>query len=362
MIEIIQAQRHYLITMKYDREKVANLKALTGARWNPEDKMWIVPVETISLPKLEKMLGVTGNHPESIKKSVEDDTLSEKNEENGLSEDVEEYIKHLRRKGYSSKTIKSYKNHLKLYLKYCIETKQKINASSTVKEYIFFCLEEKKNSHTFANQAINSIQHFFKLKDQSIEKIDIERPAKENTLPKVLSGEDVLKILNAHENLKHKLLLNITYSAGLRVGEVCRLKLEDIDFDRKSIRVTQGKGRKDRISLLSANVAIMIKVYVEKFMPRVWLFEGQEPGKSISERTVQAVFQQAMTKAGVKRKVGIHSLRHSFATHLLENGTDIRYIQELLGHQSCRTTEIYTHVSNTSMLRITNPLDRLLNK
>ena len=341
--------------MRYDRALVDEVKRISGAKWDPNEYHWIIPISSIPLMELKKLLGI---HENSVQKSETKALMAEPE----IDMEIDEFVKHLKLKGFTQNTIKSYKNHLYAYLKYCVLQKLMYSESASIRDYVYFCLETKKTSHSFANQGINSIKNFLKMKGIGFGDFLIERPTKEHTLPKVLSGEEVLRILKAHQNLKHSLMLNITYSAGLRVGEVSRLKLQDIDFERKSIRITQGKGRKDRISLLSENVAVMLKVYIEEYMPRVWLFEGQEPGKSISERTVQAVFQQAMEKAGVKRDVGIHSLRHSFATHLLENGTDIRYIQELLGHKSSKTTEIYTHVSNASMLKITNPLDRLIGK
>lgn len=360
--EIIQTTKHYLVSMKYDREIINEIRRITGASWDPIEYHWIIPIESISLAALRTILGNQINQRVEVVAPMKAEQRSTMPFEDEIDIKIEAFVKHMRLLGFSSNTIKSYKNHLYTYLKYCNSEKLLFDKTESVRDYVYFCLEKKHTSHSFANQAINSIKNYLKMCGLKIDEVQIERPSKEHTLPKVLSGEEVLRILNAHDNIKHRLMLNITYSAGLRVGEVSRLKLQDIDFERKSIRVTQGKGRKDRISLLSENVALMMKTYVEQYMPRMWLFEGQEPGKPISDRTVQAVFQQAMEKAGVKRAVGIHSLRHSFATHLLENGTDIRYIQELLGHKSSKTTEIYTHVSNASMLKITNPLDRLLGK
>lgn len=185
------------------------------------------------------------------------------------------------------------------------------------------------------------------------------RPRGDRTLPKVLSQSDVAKILNAHENKKHKAILYLTYSAGLRVSEVCALKPEHIDGDRMMITVKAGKGRKDRYTLLSRKALEMLRDYYVEYKPSVWLFEGAKAEMPITVRSVQRIFKRACEKANVKKNVSIHSLRHSFATHLLEAGTDLRYIQELLGHKSPKTTQVYTHVSNTALQAIVNPLDRL---
>ncbi|MGE5606450.1 MAG: tyrosine-type recombinase/integrase, partial [Bacteroidota bacterium] len=154
-------------------------------------------------------------------------------------------------------------------------------------------------------------------------------------------------------------ILMLTYAAGLRVSEIASLKLEDIDCRRKIIHIKGAKGRKDRVTLLSEVAIKFLADYCMKFKPEKWLFMGAEPDKHLSIRTIQNIFEQAKEKAGIKKPVSVHSLRHSFATHLLESGTDLRYIQELLGHQSSKTTEIYTHVSSRSISTITSPLDTI---
>ena len=175
----------------------------------------------------------------------------------------------------------------------------------------------------------------------------------------VLSKEEIAKILSVVSNIKHKSILMLVYSAGLRVSEVVKLRPEDIDSDRKLIFIKGDKGRKDRYTTLS-NVALeTLRIYYKSVKPKDWLFPGQKGGRHISTRTVEKVFEDAVEKAGIKKEISVHSLRHSYATHLLESGTDLRYIQELLGHRSSKTTEIYTHVSKKSIGKIVNPLDNL---
>jgi site-specific recombinase XerD len=191
---------------------------------------------------------------------------------------------------------------------------------------------------------------------------DIPRPKKEKKLPVVLSVEEVGRILSATENLKHHLILTVIYSAGLRVGEVVRLRIEDLDWERKLLRVRAGKGKKDRYTLLASSIAVEVKEYVSRYRPREWLFEGQIPGHAYAIRSAQRVFELAVKAAGIQKKVTIHSLRHAFATHLLEQGTDIRVIQGLLGHASVKTTEIYTHVSNQTLALVRNPIEGILER
>ena len=187
----------------------------------------------------------------------------------------------------------------------------------------------------------------------------LSRPKKELRLPNVLSKEDVSHILNALQNEKHKTILFLIYSAGLRVGEVVRLQIKDIDTKRMLIKVRQGKGRKDRYTLLSEVALKQLKKYYLLYKPELWLFPGGKDGSFLTERTVERIFENACTVAKIKANVSVHSLRHSFATHLLEGGTDLRYIQELLGHSSSKTTEIYTHVTEKKLSNIRSPLDDL---
>jgi len=191
---------------------------------------------------------------------------------------------------------------------------------------------------------------------------EIKRPKKDRKLPVVLSREEVFKILSSVVNIKHRAILMITYSAGLRVGEVVRLKVEDIDTERKMIHVRGAKGRKDRYTILSDVAIETLNLYLKSYQPKIWLFHGKNENSHLTVRSVEKIFDNAVKSAGVTKDVSIHSLRHSFATHLLESGVDLRYIQELLGHKSSKTTEIYTHVSNKDLSRIQSPLDLIMKK
>jgi site-specific recombinase XerD len=188
----------------------------------------------------------------------------------------------------------------------------------------------------------------------------VPRPLKEKKLPNVLSQEEVLRIFECVDNLKHKTLLMLIYSAGLRVGEGVKLKISDIDSNRKMIHIHDAKGRKDRYTLLSDAVLVMLREYYKEYRPKEYLFEGAAGRKHLSERSVEHVFERAVKAARIVKPISLHGLRHSFATHLLESGVDLRYIQELLGHNSSKTTEIYTHVSKRQIEKIINPLDNAL--
>jgi site-specific recombinase XerD len=188
---------------------------------------------------------------------------------------------------------------------------------------------------------------------------DLPRMKRPQQLPIVLSREEVARLLRVTTNLKHRALLMIAYSAGLRVGEVVRLKVRAIDGKRMQIRVTAGKGAKDRYTLLSETALTVLREYFRAYKPKDWLFPGEDPADHLSERSAERIFKQAIKKAGITKTATFHTLRHSFATHLLEDGVDIRYIQELLGHGSIKTTERYTHVSQKAMGNIRSPLDKM---
>ncbi|PKM95567.1 MAG: integrase [Firmicutes bacterium HGW-Firmicutes-1] len=262
-------------------------------------------------------------------------------------------------RGYSGKTIQNYISSLVLFEKYTNKSLEKIQEED-IKEYILYLIKVKDVSHSNINQTINCLKLFcaFILERENII-FKIPRPKKEKKLPNILSIEEIIAIMKATKNEKHKTILYLIYSSGLRVSEVVNITLTDIDSDRMLIKVKQSKGRKDRYTLLSNKALIQLKKYYGLYKPKKWLFEGQEDDNQLTTRSVQRIFKCSCDHAGIHKDVSVHSLRHSFATHLLESGTDIRYIQELLGHSSLKTTEIYTHVTNRSIRKIVSPLDNI---
>ncbi len=277
-------------------------------------------------------------------------------ENNKIEKAINQYILEMQLRGYSAKTIKSYKNH---FMRFYHFSNSKINyiKEDDAKSYIAVLIQGQNVSFSYINQAINSIKLYNKLVHKDLWVLDLPRPSKDKHLPNILSKEEVNKILNDITNVKHRAILYLVYGSGLRVGEVIKLKIEDINKDRMMIKVNQGKGRKDRYTLLSEKALALLKIYYQAYKPKDWLFEGAKQDEHITERSVQHVFERALKKAGINKKATVHTLRHCFATHLLESGVDIRYIQELLGHASSKTTEIYTHVSNRALKNIKSPLD-----
>ena len=269
------------------------------------------------------------------------------------------YYEMLKLKNYSYNTIKNYSNHFANFLLYFNNKKPSLITKNEILDYLVDLRNNESWSSTIQNQKINAIKFFYeKLLKRERAVYDLPRAKKEWKLPPVFAEDEVRKIINAAENLKHKTMLCLAYSGGLRVSEIVNMRLKDIDSARMVITIRQSKGRKDRQVMLSETLLILLREYYKQYKPKEYVFEGQWGG-AYSQRSLQLVLERAKAKAGVKKKGSIHAFRHSFATHLLESGTDIFSIKELLGHTSIKTTTIYAHVSKRHLEKITSPLDKL---
>ena len=265
----------------------------------------------------------------------------------------------VRSRKYSLKTKKMYIYYNCLLCRTLQKGPEEIRPDD-VTQFLATMEKERHYSAASLNIAINAINFFFRyVYGKSIIR-EPRRPRQDRKLPVVLSAKEIIKILNTEINPKHRLLLMLVYSSGLRVSEVVSLKKEHIDLSRNVIFINQGKGRKDRYTMLSQKAALYLKDYCEYFKVENWLFTGKPVISHLSVRSAQHIFDKAVRRAGIMKKISIHCLRHTFATHLLENGTDIRYIQTLLGHSSIRTTERYTHVARHNVLKIKSPLDSII--
>jgi site-specific recombinase XerD len=267
----------------------------------------------------------------------------------------------LRSRKYSPRTLRSYIYYNRLLCQTLQKPPEEIQ-SEDITRFLAAIEKNKECSASSMNLAISAIKFFYKHVVKNDISKDQYRPRQDKRLPVVLSKADILNIFALEKNLKHRLLLMIVYASGLRVSEAVCLKRQDIDINRKSIAIFSGKGRKDRYSIMSETVINTLNNYYSQYDISGWLFPGTDPGKHLSIRTAQRIFEHAAEKANVQKEASIHSLRHSFATHLLENGTDIRYIKDLLGHTSIRTTERYTHVAHCKIFKIVSPLDNIQEK
>lgn len=264
----------------------------------------------------------------------------------------------LQLKRYSSNTRKSYINAFQNFLVFFSHKKIDDLKKNEIQEYLLSQLENGTSS-SFQNLQINAIKFYYeKVLGRKREIYDLPRPKKEHKLPAVLSEEEIIKLFKQVSNIKHKAILYLIYSGGLRLSEVVNLKITDIDSKRNLILIRESKGKKDRTTLLSQALLELLRDYYREYKPENYLFEGQKGGQ-YSVRSVQNIFRMALSKSGIKKHATVHTLRHSFATHLLERGTDLRYIQELLGHANSKTTEIYTHITKKGLDKIVSPLDNL---
>ncbi len=273
-----------------------------------------------------------------------------------------EYLRYLYRKNYSDNTIVTYHFYLLRYINSYHKTNiLAINNFSTehINLYHETMIEDRNFNSKTINQSISAIRLYYeKILRVKLDEEFLVRPKRERTRPMVWSREDIGLILSKVSNLKHKTILAVIYSSGLRVGEATRLKVSDINQDRMQIRIVQGKGKKDRYTLLADTTLKLLRTYIIKYQPKEYLFEGQFGGR-YSEGSIRQILKEAIVKTNKSLVGGVHTLRHSFATHLLESGTDLRYIQGLLGHSSSKTTEIYTHISNAHLQRIKSPIEGL---
>jgi integrase/recombinase XerD len=335
-----KGEKRIAIYFNYNQELIARLRKLEDVRWSQTLKAWHLPdiEENRVRFKLEPAKSLTDIHHKKIAN----------------------YRRWLDAKRYSQNTIKTYIEVLSTFLLYYhdkpVEELSNIDINNYNNDYIL-----KNNlSSSYQNQFVNAVKLFFKVIEET--KIDVElifRPRRAKTLPNVLSKEEVKLILDATKNLKHKTMLSLIYACGLRSGELLNLLPEHVDSNRGVLIIKQAKGMKDRIAPLGAKLIEMLRFYFVTFKPKRYLFEGQTAGSAYDARSLQQVIKQSLGRTGITKNVTLHWLRHSYATHLLENGTDLRYIQEILGHRSSRTTEIYTHVSTKSIQKIVSPFDYL---
>ncbi len=278
---------------------------------------------------------------------------------------LEEYHRHLILKGYSESTIRTYTNEFSQFLRTIKNKPAKEFSVIRLKDYLEYCYTQLHLNENTMHSKINSLKFYY---EQVLgrEKFfwDIPRPKKPLQLPKLLNEEELRKLFNALNNKKHKAMLFTAYSSGLRVSEVVKLKIAHIDSERMQIFIERAKGKKDRYVNLSPILLDILRKYLSSYKPRPknYLFESEQTLSAYPARTVQQIFSNAKKKAGITKDVGIHSLRHSFATHLLDKGTDIKYIKDLLGHFNIKTTERYLHVSKERLINIVSPFDDLWRK
>ncbi|HEY9222370.1 MAG TPA: site-specific tyrosine recombinase/integron integrase [Lutibacter sp.] len=323
-------------------ELIARIKAFEGARWSQSKRVWHIPDTEENRERFN--LAPHAHYLPSIE---------------GM-EQIDTFKQWLLSKRYSPNTIKTYSDALKSFLVFYREKAISEITNNDVIVYNNNYILKNNLSASYQNQIVNALKLYFRtLQNTEIEVDKIHRPRREHKLPNVLSKEEVKAILESLKNNKHKTMLSVIYACGLRRSELLNLKPSNVDSKRKLLIVKQSKGKKDRVVPISDKLIELLRNYYQAFKPKIWLFEGQQESVKYSERSLEEVLKKGVILANIRKPVTLHWLRHSYATHLLENGTDLRFIQELLGHNSSKTTEIYTHVSTKSLQNIKSPFDDL---
>ena len=356
------------IGLKFFQDKVlqALVNELPGIQWSEEFQMHYVPNYPAALDGIfEQFRGVAWvncNHfftNSGFSRNNEDinvDWFRKRTHPEGYRRCPEDYLLKLELKRYANNTVKTYVSCFEAFINHYNHIEPEHINENDIRAYLQKLIQEG-SSNSYVNQAINAIKFYYEVVMEMPNRFyGMERPRVEEKLPKVLSKEEVLSIIAHTNNIKHRCVVSLLYSAGLRRNELLNLIPEDIDGKRMMIKVRGGKGNKDRFTILSETLLKELREYYKLWKPRTYLFEGPM-GARYSPESVAKIVSRAAENAKIKKSVSPHMLRHSFATHLLEAGTDLRYIQVLLGHKSTKTTEIYTHVATNVFFKIKNPLD-----
>lgn len=337
------------------------IRAIPYCNWNAEYKWWSIPFAERFLAEIKSIAqtqNLTVLYEEEIKDTGKMLRVSKYDIVN-YKECPPEYILKLKELRYSENTIKTYRVLFEEFVNYYNALALEDIEEEKITDFLRYLVIERKVSSSYQNQAINAVKFYYERVLGGQRKIYlVDRPREEKILPTVLNENEISELLKNTTNIKHRAILMLAYSAGLRLSELVNVKIKDIDSERMQIRIEQAKGKKDRYTILSPVLLVLLRKYFTKYKPKVWLFEGAG-GEHYAKRSIQLIMRDSVIKAGIKKKISVHSLRHSFATHLLESGTDLRYIQSLLGHESSKTTEIYTHITTKGFDQIISPLDKL---
>lgn len=340
-----KGENRIAVYFEKNAEWIAQIKQIEGSRWSQSLQAWHLPDTEENRNRFKIVL----SEGKSALSQIQDDNLLV----------LQRFIEQIQLMGYSNSTLKTYRNEFGHFLNALKDTPAQDCTVEDIRNYILYCINELRLSEASIHSRINAIKFYYELVlKQERFLIEVPRPKKPLKLPKVIAPVDIKKLFNVTQNLKHNTMLKLCYGLGLRVSEIINLKITDIDSKSMQVFLERAKGKKDRYVNLPESILGQLRAYFIEYKPKIYLFEGQSGGQ-YSSRSAQQVFKNALINAKINKTVGIHSLRHSFATHLLEQGTDIRFIQELLGHNDIKTTLIYTEVSDKNLRKIISPLDNL---
>ncbi|RTL47303.1 MAG: integrase [Sphingobacteriales bacterium] len=356
---------HFSIThrcwyMDLTAENIALVTTTLGSRCNVDDsglRAYVTAHSELNIPlpvAAKKVMRTATDETPTHKKEISD--AGRIHPVNQLA--LQAMRQHLRLKGYSASTIKTYTNELSQFLQAIKSVPAQQFTANRIKDYLEYCAVTLHLTEATLHSRMNALKFYYEQvlkKDQFF--WEIPRPKKPLQVPKTISKEQVIQLINAVENIKHRTIIMLAYACGLRVSEVVSLKVSDVDGHRKLLTVHRGKGKKDRVVSLGPGMMIMLREYYKAYHPKKYLFEGQYAEEHLSVRSIQLVLSKAKQKAGIKQEGSMHMLRHSFATHLLDKGIDVVFIQKLLGHNDIKTTLRYLHVTNKDLAHIISPLE-----
>lgn len=324
----------------------SELKACLKVKWSSTQKKWYA----LDMPQYRKILSI------SLRPEAEDliESIPSANKDAFIRMREQIVLK-----GYSPHTQRSYLSEFAQFLHLLGSHRADTMSEDRIRSYVLYCKEKLKLKENTIHSRINALKFYYEqVLHRKLVFVDIPRPKKPSSLPKVISKEDIRKMLEKTDNIKHRMALKLVYGMGLRVSEIVQLKLSDYDQSRKVFHIRNAKGKKDRYIPAPQSILEELNTYYLEYRPKEYILEGQAGGQ-YTIRSVQAVFKQAMIRAKINKPIGIHGLRHSYATHLMEAGVDIAFIQKLLGHKDIKTTLIYTKVSDKHLSKIKSPLDHL---
>lgn len=346
-----------LLRFTYNQKLIALVKSINGVYWSQTFSAWYIKNTVKNLDAVLQIFdGITIVDVSKVNKK----TLFKRNLTLDEKKLLNNFYTYLKGKRYSKSTIETYTFFIADFINYHTKTPLQELTNRHVELFIEKVFIERKYSVSSQRQFISALKIFIVFYPHSnIHEIKLVRPKKSKKLPTILSQEEVLKIVQITKNLKHRAIIVLLYSSGLRVGEITNLKLRNIDVSRNQIKIESGKGRKDRFVVLANTFLPLLQNYLTTYSPKIYFIEG-EIGKRYSESSIRKFLHKSVYNAGILKKVTPHTLRHSYATHLLENGVGLRHIQELLGHAKPETTMIYTHVAKKDLLDIQSPLDTIL--
>ena len=345
----------------FNKELSYHIKSMPFNNWDGKNKWWTIPFSEKFLYEIKAKAQVQG-----LEILYEEEICQEDKVKRISRIDIpnyrscpDEYLRKLRELRYTKNTIKTYPGMFEEFINYYNTQEIDQIGDKLIIAFLQYLVIDRKVSASYQNQSINAIKFYYERVLGGQRKFYfLDRPLKAFKLPNVLNVDEITDTIKLVKNIKHKAIIMITYGGGLRLSEVINLKIKDIDSKRMQIFVRQAKGRKDRYTLLSKKVVPVLREYYKEYKPKEWLFEGVK-GLQYSESSVYTIVKEAFKRAGITKNASTHTLRHCFGTHLLENGTDIRYIQMLMGHSNIKTTEIYTHMTTKGFDKIENPLDKL---